>query len=171
MVVTATYSDNSEKEVTNYTYEPNGQLTTANTTVTITYTEENYLKETITKTASLSINVAEKPKHTITFSINRETTTEQVTEGFSVPFPETVNNVKGKVFMGWVNEPLDLTDEEPTYIDTAIETVGLTDATYYAVFATLIPGNEEEVVDVLNHNLIGVTGTSYSPWTNKRAFI
>ena len=170
MVVTATYSDNSKQEVTNYTYEPNGQLTTANTTVTITYTEENYLKETITRTASLSITVVEKPKHTITFSINRATTTEQVTEGFSVPFPETVNNVKGKVFMGWVNEPLDLTDEEPTYIETATETVGLTDATYYAVFATCKPGDISYIVDKITVSETGAEAgvSSYHDWKNKR---
>jgi len=37
MVVTATYDDSSEKEITDYTYEPSGELSGSNNTIIITY--------------------------------------------------------------------------------------------------------------------------------------
>jgi len=54
MVVTATYSDNSTEAVTGYTYSPNGALTTSDTEITISYTENN-----VTKTATQAITVNE----------------------------------------------------------------------------------------------------------------
>lgn len=55
MVITAKYTDGSSKEVTNYTYEPNGALSKSNTKVTISYTESG-----ITKTTEQNIVVNEK---------------------------------------------------------------------------------------------------------------
>ena len=52
MVVTATYSDNSSKVVEFYTYSPSGALSTADTSVTISYTEDD-----VTKTATQAITV------------------------------------------------------------------------------------------------------------------
>jgi len=52
MVVTATYSDGTSSEVTNYTYTPNGKLQVADKKVTISYTEGN-----ITKTVEQAIKV------------------------------------------------------------------------------------------------------------------
>ena len=46
MVVTATYSDNSRKEVSGYVITPNGDLTTSNRSVTINYTEDGVTKST-----------------------------------------------------------------------------------------------------------------------------
>jgi len=61
MVVTANYSDGTSKEVTSYTYSPNGELTTADTKITITYTEGNVSKIaeqeiTVTKATTESTN-------------------------------------------------------------------------------------------------------------------
>lgn len=52
MEVTATYSDNSTKKVTNYTYAPNTALKTENKLVTISYTENG-----VTKSTTQAINV------------------------------------------------------------------------------------------------------------------
>jgi len=52
VVITATYDDASNKEVTNYTYNPTGPLTVDNTSVVFSYTEGS-----VTKTTSLSITV------------------------------------------------------------------------------------------------------------------
>ena len=67
MVVTATYSDNSTAVVTGYTYLPNGALSTSDSTVTISYTENN-----ITKTATVDITVteAEEPCEHIDNDVN-----------------------------------------------------------------------------------------------------
>ena len=56
MEVTATYSDNSQEKVTNYTYIPTGSLKTTDKKVVISYTEKN-----ITKTAEVNITVNAKP--------------------------------------------------------------------------------------------------------------
>ena len=55
MVVTATYSDNTTKAVTNYTYSPKDKLSTDNKLITISYTEGE-----VTKTATQSITVKAK---------------------------------------------------------------------------------------------------------------
>ena len=52
MVVTATYSDNSNKAVTGYTFSPDGALATTDTVVTVSYTEGSD-----TKTAEQTITV------------------------------------------------------------------------------------------------------------------
>ena len=52
MVVTATYSNNTTKTVTDYTYSPSGALTTNNTSITISYTEGG-----VTKTTTQAITV------------------------------------------------------------------------------------------------------------------
>lgn len=56
MVVTATYSDNTTKAVTTYTYEPSGALSTTDDKVTISYTEDG-----VTKTAEQAITVNPTP--------------------------------------------------------------------------------------------------------------
>ena len=63
MEVTATYSDNSQEKVTNYTYIPTGSLKTTDKKVVISYTEENITntEENITKTAEVNITVNAKP--------------------------------------------------------------------------------------------------------------
>lgn len=54
MVVTATYADGTTAAVTGYTFAPTGALTTSNTSVTVTYTNDG-----ITKTATQAITVTE----------------------------------------------------------------------------------------------------------------
>ena len=56
MVVKAYYSDGSSQEITDYTYEPSGELTEQDETITITYTEEG-----ITKKTYQDITVGEAP--------------------------------------------------------------------------------------------------------------
>lgn len=55
MVVTATYSDGSKKEITNYTISPAGALKTTDTKVVISYTENG-----VTKTVEQKITVIAK---------------------------------------------------------------------------------------------------------------
>ncbi len=53
MIVTATYSDGSSKEVTDYTIAPDGALKTTDEKVTVTYSEDG-----ITRTAEVGITVS-----------------------------------------------------------------------------------------------------------------
>lgn len=55
MVITATYSDGSKKEITNYTVSPSGTLKTTDTKVVISYTENG-----VTKTVEQKITVIAK---------------------------------------------------------------------------------------------------------------
>lgn len=55
MVVTASYNDGTSKAVTGYTFSPNGALTTSDTTITVSYTEDG-----VTETATQAITVAIK---------------------------------------------------------------------------------------------------------------
>ena len=55
MKVTATYSDGTTKEVTDYTYTPAGELKTTDKTITVSYTENE-----LTKTATQEITVVAK---------------------------------------------------------------------------------------------------------------
>ncbi len=55
VVIKANYDDNTSKAITNYTYTPNGPLTTADTKITFSYKEGN-----ITKTITQAINVKAK---------------------------------------------------------------------------------------------------------------
>ena len=60
MVVTATYSDGTTEPVTGYTYSPDGALTTANNSITISYTSGS-----VTRTATVAVTVsAELPPYT-----------------------------------------------------------------------------------------------------------
>lgn len=56
MVVLATYSDNKQVNVSGYEWSPKRKLTTNDTEITISYTEDN-----ITVTATIEIEVSEKP--------------------------------------------------------------------------------------------------------------
>ena len=53
MEVTAHYSDRSEQVVSNYTFEPTRALTTADTSITVSYTEGN---QTATTTQAITVN-------------------------------------------------------------------------------------------------------------------
>ena len=52
MIVVASFEDGTSKQIRGYTYEPNDLLTENDTTITISYTQQE-----ITKTATLNINV------------------------------------------------------------------------------------------------------------------
>ena len=61
MAVTATYSDGTSKEITGYTYSPNGKLSINDKTITITYTEGEVTKTT-TQTITVESAKTEEPK-------------------------------------------------------------------------------------------------------------
>ncbi len=127
--------------------------------------DENYkVGETSSKTIDITVN---NPTHTASFSVNGTiTSTDNVEEGEAITFPANPADIEGKTFVGWIEETIDGTTETvPTFINSA--TMGESDATYYAVFATKAAGNYNEVTDVLTRETTGVTGTSYTAWSNK----
>ena len=109
---------------------------------------------------------AEDEKVTMTWSINGNTDrTSEVYVGEAIAFPTDVEDINGMVFRGWVSETdKDYTSDNvaPTYANAG--TVNATAAaTYYAVFATAIPGEDEEKTSTLTLNDDNVT----SPYSDQ----
>ena len=108
------------------------------------------------------------PTHTATFSVNGATSTQDFEEGAAIAFPANPADVEGKTFVGWVAEAIEgTTNDAPTFVTSA--NMGQSDVTYYAVFAYASGSGSAEVVDVLNRELTGISGTSYSSWSGKTA--
>jgi len=162
MTVTATYEDNSNQDVTaNATFNGYDMSTTGEQTVTVSYTEGD-----ITKTATYGITVNPIPTHIVTWIINGSSTEQSYEEGASITFPDNPADIEGKVFVGWATEAISgTTDTAPTFVTSA--TMGSSDVTYYAVFATKTEGRLTEVIDELDRSTTGVTGTSYTTWSGK----
>ena len=75
MVIEATYSDSTKKDVTTYTYTPTGALTTSDSTITISYTEGS-----VTKTCTQTITVNAAPPAPVTLTgISVKTAPSKVT--------------------------------------------------------------------------------------------
>lgn len=71
MVVTATYSDDTTKTVTNYTVSPDGALATTDKKVTVAYTEG---KTTVNAEVAITVTAKEKPQPEVTLSAIEVTT-------------------------------------------------------------------------------------------------
>ena len=101
MVIEATYSDSSKKDVTSYTYAPTAALTTSDTEVTISYTEGG-----VTKTCTQAITVNAAPpapvEYTVTFHVNGGSGTipPQTTSGQKLASLPTASRA-GYRFDGW----------------------------------------------------------------------
>lgn len=137
LVITATYSDSDPEDIaysgneSDFSFSPTltTALTTSNTSVTITYGG---------KSTAQSITVNEKPKHTAYFSINgtiNDAYDCTVTEGSAITFPTGLADINGKKFVGWMEGTISGTaDTAPDFVTSA--TMGTSDVTYYAVYAT-----------------------------------
>ena len=85
MVIEATYSDSTKKDVTTYTYTPTGALTTSDSTITISYTEGS---ETKTCTQAITVNAAPPAPVTLT-GIKVKTAPSKVTYTEGESFDKT----------------------------------------------------------------------------------
>ena len=84
MVIEATYSDSTKKDVTGYTYAPTAALTTSDTTITISYTEDG-----VTKTCTQAITVNAAPATKTLSSISVKTAPTKVTYNEGESFDKT----------------------------------------------------------------------------------
>ena len=126
--------------------------------------------------STINVEFEQIPTYTITWSVNGQTSTTNVTDGDALvlptPAPTTDGCEDGKAFVGWTATPIvNSTDTKPSDLFTTTTGVKPTissDKTFYAVFAT--PGVEgEEETDVLTRVTTGVSNgsTTYSAWSNK----
>ena len=110
-----------------YTVSPQNSATVAQ--------NGNLFTVTPSANTTVTINFAAIPTHTVTFSVNGVTTTEELAEGTSITFPDAPASIDDKVFMGWVSAAIiGTTDEAPAFVSSA--TMGNADVTYYACYAT-----------------------------------
>ena len=117
---------------------------------------------------TVTINFEAIPTHAATFSVNGATNSTQVAEGAAITFPADPANIDEMVFMGWTNAAINGTQSEaPTFVTSA--TMGTSDVTFYAVFASVTPGTATTVTDELTRETTGVTSgtTTYSSWSGK----
>ena len=158
------YVDNDAKTISvTPMFATNGpQTVTVNQAADDTY-KAGSVTFTVTVTDSTPI-----PTHTATFSVNGATTTQEFEEGADIVFPANPADVSGKTFVGWATTAINgTTNEAPTFVKNA--TMGDSDVTYYAVFAYASGSGSAEVTDVLTRESTGVTGTSYSDWSDVTA--
>ena len=125
---------------TPYDVSPDGSATVNQSTQ-----NPNVFTVTPSANTTVTINFEEIPTNTATFSINGTTSSQDYLVGATIVFPTNIAAQYGKPFVGWVTAAIpNPTDTEPSFIDTAHETMGENDVTYYAVFATAEEGEPTE---------------------------
>ena len=167
LVVTAAYSNCSDKTVTPTSVTTPDLTAAGNKTVTVSYTENN-----VTKTATYQISVTEPVKYNVTWSVNGVPGTPvQYTEGEALILPTTPSDCsETQVFVGWTANNSISDGAKPVDLFTEVGSKKVNaDITYYAVFATKTAGSGSAVSDTLTNALIGVSGTNYTAWTGKTA--
>ena len=123
------------------TVDANGVITavakgsaTITCSLNVNPSDANY-KAGLTNSMTVDITVT-KPFHTVTFSVNGNTSrTASVEEDELITFPTNIPDENGKKFMGWYTEAYTNATTSPAYVNTATTTMGNSNVTYYAVFA------------------------------------
>jgi len=122
-----------------------GGYTVTSGTATVTNNGDNTFSVSASADCTVQINFEAIPSHTATFSVNGDTTSDTFEEGAAIVFPGNPSAISSKVFRGWVTTPIvGTTDEAPAFVNTATQTMGESNVTYYAVFADVIPGEEND---------------------------
>lgn len=131
----------------------------------LTVTSAGEKSWTITMPAS-EVEIQVLMPYTVTFGDDNSTLTE-ASGGAGVTLPSRPN-IGSYTFAGWRGtEVTTETTDEPTIINAG-EYHPTGDITLYPVY-TRTEGSVSEVVDVLNRELTGITGTNYSTWSGKTA--
>ena len=85
------------------------------------------------------------PTYTVTFSVNGIKSSNQYKENVAIVFPSNPSDIAGKVFVGWSESQIvGTTDTKPKFVSSA---TAKSNITYYAVFATIIPGDATNVIE------------------------
>jgi len=146
---TVTWSGNND-EVATIDEETGAVTLVAAGTVTFTATYAGVEDEYKGSSATYEMTVTDStpiPTHSVTFSVNGATTTDEVEEGEGITFPENPADVEGKTFVGWVTEAIDgTTNDAPEFVTSA--TMGQSDVTFYAVFAYVDGASEAGSVEL-----------------------
>ena len=173
--VTYASSDDTVATVSSSTGEVTG-VKAGSTTITATVAET---AEYLGGSATFDVTVT-KPYHTVTFSVNGNTSrTASVEEDAAITFPTAVatpgddetkipEEINGMTFVGWYGSTYTHASTAPDFVSTSTTTMGENDVTYYAVYADRTPGTQTTVTDELTRETTGVSnGGGYSSWSDK----
>ena len=182
--------NNASAQVINYTTSSTGTVTIAdndyatfsinetNKTITVTPTAVTPSAQSITinqaadddyaaGSATFTLTITDStpiPTHTATFSVNGATSTQDFEEGAAIAFPANPADVNGKTFVGWVTEAINgTTNDAPDFVTSA--TMGQSNVTYYAVFATVVGSEAAASVSISSE-----TSNVPSQYGSKNAF-
>lgn len=102
-------------------------------TLSIPLDDPDYKVATATKTVNFLVT---NPTHKVSFYVNGEKTSDtNVPEDDNIVFPSDPSDIGGMHFMGWASDAIIGTTSSASLVDTDNETMGNSDASYYAVFA------------------------------------
>ena len=138
MEVTATYSDNSTKHITNYTYSPEGKLKESDKEIVVTYTENG-----ITKTATQAITVEKKaPTNTNTTNTNTTNTNTTNTTNTNTNINNTTNNntVKNTVAQN-TTITIGQQQKDNTVANKELSKAGSEDLVFFVTMAVTVLGS------------------------------
>ncbi|MBR6493606.1 MAG: bacterial Ig-like domain-containing protein [Paludibacteraceae bacterium] len=162
LVVTANYSNCSDKVVTPTEISTPDMSVAGEKTITVSYTENE-----VTKTATFTITVTDKPTYAIRFFNNGAQVgeTQNVTEDEEPEIPD-VTPCEGYAFEGWWTSELaeDNTEEKEWITDfTATQ-----DQDYYAIYSIVVTDPSSSVVSIEAADLSSVgTGEEIGTQTVK----
>lgn len=148
------------------TITPAADLTAGEHTAILTLTSGETVKE-------VALSILVKDVYSINWSVNGTIANEtKVVAGDKLVLPvapAAPDACSEKVFVGWATtSTVNADGSDIDYVTNA--TVPTESTTYYAVFATQEgEGGAAEVVDVLNRDMTGVEGTSYTSWADVSA--
>ena len=127
-------------------------------TATVVNNGDNTFVVSPSSNCTVQINFEAIPTHSITWNVNGATTIESYGEDASIDFPSNPASIGGKVFIGWSKAEIDGTTEtKPTLYTEGV--MGISDITYYAVFATATGGGEDTYEKITSSTLD--TGATY----------
>lgn len=155
-----------------------GGYTVTSGTATVTNNGDNTFTVEAASNCTVQINFEAIPTHTVTFSVNGNTTRKtSVQEDAVITFPTAVETpadamefpkeMYGMTFVGWNSSSYTHATDAPAYVNTSTTTMGTSDVTYYAVYAERTSGTLTTVTDDLTLSKTGVSGTSYTSWSGK----
>ncbi len=153
VVVTATYDDNTTRDVTALaTFSEPDMTQVGEKTVTVTFNGQ---------TDTYSITIIAKPSHTATFSVNGTTSTKEVKEDATIDFPN-VEDFAGLTCVGWTTNEIEGTQVSAPANITTTATMGTADVTYYAVFAASNGGSSETATLTANSSWNGYADKTFT---------
>ena len=148
LVVTASYSNCSSKTVTPNSISTPDMSTAGKKTITVSYTENG-----VTKEASYEITVSDPVTHTVTWSVQGNTSTATFADDAALVLPsnpEDCSGEGGKKFVGWTeHSTVDGSKPDDLFLVPGTKTV-TANITYYAVYAAYSVGGGTPVTKTMS---------------------